>query len=161
MCIRDSLRHLQTRIQGAAFECISSVSLTSGETDNSGNVYVLAKHYTNRGPGAAILMEVAAIMLETEAHMSISHVPRERNIWADDLANLNIAGFDPAKRWDPIAELGNTIVLKDLLLYGRQLGLHLSKKEREQRGTKARLAPASLSKPFHGRPEQGIKRRKI
>ena len=48
--------------------------------------------------------------------MSISHVPRERNIWADDLANLNIAGFDPAKRWDPIAELGNTIVLKDLLL---------------------------------------------
>ena len=35
--------------------------------------------------------------------MSIGHVPRERNIWADDLANLNVAGFDPAKRWDPSA----------------------------------------------------------
>ena len=86
------LKHLQTRIQGAAFECISSVSLTPGETDTSGNVYVLAKHYTNRWPGAAILMEIAAIMLETEAHMGISHVPRERNIWADDLANLNTRG---------------------------------------------------------------------
>ena len=147
------LKHLQTRVQGAGFICTSSVSLTSGNTDNIGNVYVLAKHYANRWPGAAILMELAAIMLETEAHMSIGHVPRERNIWADDLANLIIEGFDPAKRWDPIKELEQTIVLNDLLIYGRQLGRHLSKKEREEhRKGKARLAPASLGKPFHGRP---------
>ena len=147
------LKHLQKRVQGAGFICTASVSLTAGKTDNIGNVYVLAKHYTNRWPGAAILMELAAIMIETEAHMSISHVPRERNIWADDLANLETSGFDPAKRWHPIAELGETIVLNDLLIYGRQLGFHLSKKEREEfkRG-RAILAPASLLQPFHGRP---------
>ena len=140
--------------------------MTSGNTDNIGNVYVLAKHYTNRWPGAAILMELAAIMLETEAHMSIGHVPRERNIWADDLANLIIEGFDPAKRWDPIQELGTTIVLDALLIYGRQLGFHLSKKEREEhRKGRARLVPASLKRPFHGRPEssaiQSSKKQKL
>jgi len=159
------LKHLQSRLQAVGFICMSSVSLSSPITDNSGNTYVLTKHYTNRWPGAAILMEVAAIMLETEAHMSIAGVPRERNIWADDLANLNIAGFDPAKRWDPIQELGRTIVLDDLLIYGTSLGFHLSKKEREaQQKARARLAPASLREPFHGRPgpsaKQASKRRK-
>ena len=85
--------------------------------------------------------------------MSIGHVPRERNIWADDLANLQVAGFDPAKRWDPIGEMEETIVLKDLLIYGRQLGLHLSKKKQEaHQEPRVRLVPASARKPFHGRP---------
>ena len=152
------LKHLEKRVQGAGIICTASVTLTSGGTDNIGNVYVLAKHYTNRWPGAAILMELAAIMLQTEAHMSNSHIPRERNEWADSLANLITDGFDPAKRWDPIAELQDTIVLNDLLIYGKQLGLHLPKKQREelhQKQKRARLAPANLSRPFHGRPVGG------
>ena len=124
-----------------------------GQTDNIGNVYVLAKHYTNRWPGAAILMGIAAILLLTECHMSVGHEPRGRNIWADTLANLDISGFDAAKRWDPIAELGDTIVLNDLLTYGRQLNLHLSRTEREEAKKAATLTPASLTPPFAGRPD--------
>ena len=149
------MKHLEKRIQGGGIICQASVSMTSGSTDNIGNVYVLAKHYTSRWPGAAILMEIAAIMLQTESHMSIGHVPRERNEWADALANLITDGFDPAKRWDPIAELKETIVLSDLLIYGEQLGLHLPKKQRaalHQHPLKACLAPPNLSRPFHGKP---------
>ena len=150
------LKHLEKRIQGSGLICTASVSLTAGSTDNIGNVYVLAKHYTSRWPGAAILMELAAIMLQTESYMSIGHVPRERNEWADALANLITDGFDPTKRWDPIEEL--KIVLNDLLIYGEQLGLHLPKKEREAlhlQQKKARLAPPNLGRPFHGRPAGG------
>ena len=57
------------------------------------------------------------------------------------------------KRWDPIAELKDTIVLNDLLKYGRQLNLHLSKKEREEAAKAATLTPTSLTQPFKGRPE--------
>ena len=150
------LKHLQARLQGAGFTCLATVSLTEGGTDNKGNTYILRKFYTNRWPSAAILMEAAAIMLTTESHMNIGHVPRERNQWADDLANFILDGFDPAKRWDPIQELGDTIVLVALLKYGRQLGFHLSKKEREDRGAGfARLTPASLTRPFQGRPSAG------
>ena len=109
-------KHLLKRLQNAGWVCLSSISLTDGQTDNQGNESILTKHYTNRWPGAAILMEIAATMLVTESHMSIGHVPRERSIWAD-------AGFDPAKRWDPVAELEDTLVLGDLLIYGKSLGL--------------------------------------
>ncbi len=67
-------------------------------------------------------MEVAAGMLETGSHVNIGHAPRERNQWADDLANLIVDGFDPAQRWDPIKEPSDDIVLDDLPLHGRQLG---------------------------------------
>ena len=148
-------KHLLKRLQNAGWVCLSSISMTDGQTDNQGNEYILSKHYTNRWPGAAILMEIAATMLATESHMSIGHVPRERNIWADDLANLNAAGFDPAKRWDPIAELEDTLVLGDVLTYGRNLGLHLSRKQREEQRHRLRLTPGGLLRPFPGRPAPG------
>ena len=96
-------------------------------------------------------MELSSILLETEAHMTIRHTPRERNTWADDLANMQFAGFDPAKRWDPLAELERSNVLADLLRYGRQLGLHLPKKQQQKR--KADLVPAGLARPAPGRPQ--------
>ena len=154
LCI---LKHIERRIQNAGFICVQTMSKESipGQTDNSGNVYVLAKHYTNRWPGAALLMETAAIMLKTESHMSIGHEPRERNIWADQLANLIYDGFDQAKRWDPIAELEDTLVLGDVLTYGRQLGLHLSRPQREEQRHRLRLTPGGLLRPFPGRPAPG------
>ncbi len=96
-------------------------------------------------------MELSSILLETEAHMTIRHTPRERNTWADDLANMQFAGFDPAKRWDPLAELERSNVLTALLRYGRQLGLHLPKKQQQKR--KADLVPAGLIRPAPGRPQ--------
>ena len=95
------LRHLQSRLQGAGFTTLASMAVTGGSTDNLGNTYVLSKFYTQRWPGAAILMEISAIMLCSDSYMAISHVPRERNTWADALANLDTSGFDPSKRWDP------------------------------------------------------------
>ena len=97
-------------------------------------------------------MELCAIMLKTEVHMGVHHVPRERNIWSDDLANLNTAGWDPAKRWHPMAELEHTIVMEDLLFFGRQVGLHLPKKEQKEHRQRLLLTPASLTRPFQGRP---------
>ena len=149
------LQHLKPRLQRAAF-----MSTAPASTDNLGNTYVLTKHYTNRWPGAALLMELSSILLETESHMTIRHEPRERNTWADDLANMHTAGFDPAKRWDVLAELRDTNVLADLLRYGRQLGLHLPKKEREQKRP-TNLVPAGLARPAPGRPEPtGAKRQR-
>ena len=147
LCDLILLQHLKPRLQKAAFLATAPAS-----TDNLGNVYVLTKHYTNRWPGAALLMELSSILLETEAHMTIRHTPRERNTWADDLANMQFAGFDPAKRWDPLAELERSNVLADLLRYGRQLGLHLPKKQQQKR--KADLVPAGLARPAPGRPQR-------
>ena len=73
---------------------------------------------------------------------------------------MHTAGFDPAKRWDVLAELRDTNVLADLLRYGRQLGLHLPKKEREQKRP-TNLVPAGLARPAPGRPEPtGAKRQR-
>ena len=128
------------------------MAVTGGSTDNLGNTYVLAKFYTQRWPGAAILMEIASIMLASDSYMAISHVPRERNTWADDLANLDISGFDPAKRWHPLEEPKDNIVLSDLFFYGGHMGFHLTKKQRKAHKKKLiRLTPASLLKPFQGR----------
>ncbi len=41
-------------------------------------------------------MESATILLETEAHMANRKEPLESYTWADDLARLDMAGFDPA-----------------------------------------------------------------
>ena len=106
--------------------------------------------------------QIASIMLASDSYMAISHVPRERNTWADDLANLDIAGFDPAKRWHPLDELKDNIVLSDLLFYGEQMGFHLTKKQRETHKKKIiRLTPASLLKPFQGRPPKASPIKKI
>ncbi len=71
---------------------------------------------------------------------------------------MQTAGFDPAKRWDVLAELRHANVLTELLRYGRQLGLHLPKKERDQTRP-ANLVPAGLARPAPGRPEPtGAKR---
>ena len=58
-------------------------------------------------------MEITAQMLSTDCHVSIKQEPRERNLRADALANGDTTGFDPAKRWDPLSELCDTIVLED------------------------------------------------
>ena len=146
------LRHLQSRVQGAGLTILASMAVTGGSADNLGNTYALSKFYTQRWPGAAILMEISAIMLSSVSYMAINHVPRERNTWADPLANLDTSGFDPSKRWDPLEELKENIVLNDLLLFGEQLGFHLPKKEREAKKKKVSLVPASARKPFPGRP---------
>lgn len=136
------LTHLRPKLAKAGLWSTACAS-----TDGSGNTYVLNKHYTNRWPGAALLMEMATILLDTEAHMMVTHTPRERNVWADDLANLNFAGFDPEKRWDPILEPGRTNILHDLLQNGMQPGTHLSKEEQATLHShrRAQLTPRSLA----------------
>ena len=114
---------------------------------------MLAKFYTQRWPRTAILMEIAWIMLSSDAYMAMSHFPSEREIWADAFANFDTTGFNPTKRCHPLEELKENGVLTDLLFWGEQMGFHLTKKQREEHKKKLiRLTPASLLQPFQGRP---------
>ncbi len=124
------MQHLEPRLSNAGME----VQATA-RSDNLGNTYVLAKHFTNRWPGAAIVMELAAILLRRDAMLCANHKNREQNQWADDLANEHTDGWDPAKRWDPIPALKKTLVMGKLLTYGYELGLHHSRKERNKQDT--------------------------
>ena len=44
------------------------------------------------------MMELALTSHQSDAFISISHVKREHNQWADDLSNDITDGFDPRKR---------------------------------------------------------------
>ena len=122
------LNNLITKIIGAGTSWTAPA-----RTDNLGNQYIVTKHYTGRWPGAAILMAMASILLATGAYVELAHHPRERNAWADDLANLDTSGFNPQRRHRPFAanmRNEHSDFLAELLAKGRQLGLHDGKRAR-------------------------------
>ena len=72
--------------------------------DNKGCSFVLAKLYTKKMPGAAILRHMARVATARDISCEVDWVPREQNTWSDELSKSIFNGFDLAKRrrvnWD-------------------------------------------------------------
>lgn len=101
-----------------------------GITDNQGNSNLLARLYTKRWPGAAVLMEIAQDLVTHDLAIDVEFAPREDNTWSDALANGNAAGFDTTRRYNPdisAATYWNT--LPEMLRCGALMGLHLKKRK--------------------------------
>ena len=59
-------------------------------------------------------MELAATARYDQAFPHVSHVPRERNTWADELSKGIVSGFAEARRWTPSLGPDFFFVLDDL-----------------------------------------------
>ena len=67
-------------------------------TDNKGNSFAISKLYTGRQPGAAILRHMAVRLMQTGGKMKVKWVPRDHNVWADDLSKGHTQGFHSSMR---------------------------------------------------------------
>ena len=67
-------------------------------TDNAGNAIGIGKDRFKHWPMADIMMELAITAQQADACISVSHVKREHNKWADQLSNGDTKGFDKNKR---------------------------------------------------------------
>ena len=69
-------------------------------TDNQGNAFSILNHNTKKWPCSAILMELCAQAHVLGCHPAVQHVRRESDVWADELSNLEVDGFNPSLRID-------------------------------------------------------------
>ena len=87
-------------------------------TDNQGNAYSILKQAARKWPSSALLMELFLQAADFGTQLLAAHVKREFNTWADDLVNLHLHGFDPAKRLDWSERQAEWIVLPYLMVLG-------------------------------------------
>ena len=66
--------------------------------DNRSNGFTLDKFATTKYPLGLVLIELAHQLRVQEVELGITWRPREENIEADALTNLDCAAFDPGKR---------------------------------------------------------------
>jgi hypothetical protein len=62
-------------------------------TDNRGNAYQVTNHKAKNDTAAAMLMEMALIQQANGCTLTLRHVYREHNEWADQLAHRDSSGF--------------------------------------------------------------------
>ena len=97
-------------------------SLTiSGTTDNLGNKAVVSRLMTTKYPLVAVLMELAAQLLQRGQMLNLNWAPRLQNLEADALSNADYRGFDAARRVRVNVGAHPWIVLPDMLAAGRSL----------------------------------------
>eukprot|EP00974_Lingulodinium_polyedra_P034055 3274721-Lingulodinium_polyedra.AAC.1 len=70
----------------------------TGQGDNKGSSFVLAKLYTSRMPAASVVRTIASILARHDAVAELRWCRREENTWADDLSKGRCRGFSPAAR---------------------------------------------------------------
>jgi hypothetical protein len=118
-------------------------------TDNQGNSYIITKHYTSTFPNQCLVMELVDRLTRADLYLRVEHRERTHNVWADQLADLDSTGFNPARRWHPSAPL----TIFDLTYkLAQQLGLDQPRKMKHQEYLRTRLEE---------RNEQGQKRKTI
>ncbi len=61
----------------------------------------MLREYSRRLPSAILHIEAALQAQEHGVSLNCSHVHREGNVWADALANGEVAGFTEALRYAP------------------------------------------------------------
>jgi hypothetical protein len=97
-----------------------------GVTDNQGNSHILARLYTKRWPGAAVLMEISQDLMSADLSVDVEFAGREDNTWSDALANGCATGFDGSRRYSPdLADPSYWHVLPVALRLGADMGMHL------------------------------------
>ncbi len=106
-------------------------------TDNQGSAYIINKHYTSKYPNCCLSMQLTTSMHKYDLYLRAIHKEREGNVWADQLANQNDNGFDPAKRWhltEPLTTLTTALELAE------QMGLDKPKQIKNKEYLQDRLA---------------------
>ena len=100
--------------------CVGSITI-SGTTDNLGNKAVVARLMTTKYPLVAVLMELAAQLLQRGLALDLNWTPRLQNLEADALTNADYRGFNPARRVRVDVGGREWLVLTDMLASGRAL----------------------------------------
>eukprot|EP00438_Fugacium_kawagutii_P028975 Skav210536 [mRNA] locus=scaffold3045:358236:363217:- [translate_table: standard] len=103
-------------------------------TDNLANTYVLDKFMTTAFPLSVILMELALQLQKIQVDLELQWIPRDQNVEADSLTNLDYSLFDPSKRIKVNLEGLDFIALNELITAAAELDsevtLKRSSKER-------------------------------
>lgn len=90
------LCHIILDCQGTS---TSRVRLPVG-SDNQGNVFSLLNLASKKPHTAAILMELVMILHTSGCSLAPCHIPREYNLWADELTHTDFGGFSDELRID-------------------------------------------------------------
>ena len=98
--------------------------LATATTDNQGNKYIINKHNTMKYPNMCLLMHLVDQLNKYDLYVRVEHKDRAQNEWADQLANLDPTGFDPAKRFKPTLHLETFEKTRRM---AREMGLHKPK----------------------------------
>ena len=83
---------------GAPWQDHAGRSVLTAYTDNLVNSYVLDRFMSTSFPLSVVLMELAMQMQLMQLEMELQWIPREQNVEADALTNLEFEAFDPSKR---------------------------------------------------------------
>jgi len=93
----------------------------SAGTDNRGNAFITARWMTTSFPLNAVLMEVAAILLQRSLHLELHWTPRLQNALADALTNQQYDSFDPTLRLRFDFSKYKSVILNELMDAGVSL----------------------------------------
>jgi hypothetical protein len=93
----------------------------SAATDNRGNGYMIDKMMTTAYPSCCVLIQLADYCQREGLALSLDWVPRDDNVEADALTNMDLAMFDPLK--ERKVELGDLDMglMDKLLIRGKEL----------------------------------------
>ena len=91
----------------------------SGQTDNSGNTYVVNKLMSTKFPLNVILMELTEQLDARGAWLDLFWKSRNANVEADALSNFDVEGFDLAFRQETDIVNYNWLVMSELLVAGQ------------------------------------------
>ena len=121
-----------------------SLKISAG-TDNLGNTHLVARLMSTKFPLCAILMEVAAVLMEGNHDLQLEWLPRLQNQEADNLTNEIFHGFSMERRVRFNMEAYEGLVLQAML----DLGMELYEDVREARKQKMSKAKrAKISEPL-------------
>lgn len=108
-------------IPSMAEGALSTLTLT-GITDNMGNSQLLSKLGSTKFPLVAVLMELAAVLLQKRTRLCLAWAPRLQNSEADALTNYDFSLFDSGRRVRvDFSESNRGLVMGDMLDSGRAL----------------------------------------
>jgi hypothetical protein len=93
----------------------------TGETDNRGNSFAVARWSTTKAPLSMILMELAVQCRKRGIVLHLAWLPRLQNIEADELSNGVTHQFDPRLRINCKVEELEFEILNELLEYSEEL----------------------------------------
>lgn len=93
----------------------------SAGTDNLGNTHLIARLMSTKFPLCAILMEVAAVLMDGNHDLQLEWLPRLQNQEADNLTNEIFHGFSEDRRLRFRMEEYEGLVLQAMLNLGMEL----------------------------------------
>lgn len=101
--------------------CYKGSMKISAGTDNLGNTHLIARLMSTKFPLCAILMEVAAVLMDGNHDLQLEWLPRLQNQEADNLTNEIFHGFSEDRRLRFRMEEYEGLVLQAMLNLGMEL----------------------------------------